>query len=625
MEIETPPRCAGQDYSGAVMRAGEHAVSSDPRSMDAVVVSRGDEAQGHACLKDARVMLRALAKTMPDAERLQLSRGFGERLARRWWEACCARQGTAMELRRPQVAPAPRLPGESLESLAETAGESASFLDPDVAAYEIGLTYTCVLPAAYRSERGIFYTPPILTRRLIDLATEAGVDWSRCRVLDPACGGGAFLAPVARRIIARLPECSPRILLENISNRLRGYESDPFGAWLAQVALDVALLPYSATAGKKTPNLVELCDSLRRSPPKEGFDLVIGNPPYARTRLAPEMREKFARSLFGHANLYGVFTDLALRHSRSDGVIAYVTPTSFLAGEYFKNLRGLLGSEAPPANMDFVAARRGVFDDVLQETLLATYRRGSRRSPVAVRELDVAVGREMKIGAPARLDLPAEPSLPWILPRSAELVPVAEILQRRAHRLADWGYAVSTGPLVWNRHKSQLRSRKGRDRLPLIWAESVLRNGGFEWRALKRNHEPWIELRVGDEWLVSRRRCVLLQRTSAKEQRRRLVATALPAEFVDRHGGFVVENHLNMLKPLDEKPRASPEALAAFLNSRAADQAFRCVGGSVAVSAYEIEALPLPSPGALDELQSLVAENAAPEDVEDECWRLYGR
>ena len=529
-----------------------------------------------------------------------------------------------MELRRPLVAPAPRLLGESLDSLAETAGESASFLDPDVAAYEIGLTYTCVLPAAYRSERGIFYTPPILTRRLIDLATEAGVDWSRCRVLDPACGGGAFLAPVARRIIARLPECSPRILLENISNRLRGYESDPFGAWLAQVALDVALLPYSAVADKKTPNLVELCDSLRRNPPKEGFDLVIGNPPYARTRMAPELREKFARSLFGHANLYGVFTDLALRHARADGVIAYVTPTSFLAGEYFKNLRDLLGSEAPPGHMDFVAARRGVFDEVLQETLLATYRRGSRRSQVAVCELHVA-GREMKIGKPARLNLPADPSLPWILPRSAELVPMAEILLRLAHRLADWGYAVSTGPLVWNRHKSQLRSRKGRDRLPLIWAESVLRNGRFEWRALKRNHEPWIELRVGDEWLVSRRRCVLLQRTSAKEQRRRLVATALPAEFVDRHGGFVVENHLNMLKPLDEKPRASPEALAAFLNSRAADQAFRCVGGSVAVSAYEIEALPLPSPGALDELQSLVAENAAPEDVEDECWRLYGR
>ncbi len=66
-----------------------------------------------------------------------------------------------------------------------------------------------------------------------------------------------------------------------------------------------------------------------------------------------------------------MFTDLALRHARPGGIVAYVTPTSFLAGSYYQNLRRLLASEAPPVRMDFVEARRGVFDDVLQETLLA--------------------------------------------------------------------------------------------------------------------------------------------------------------------------------------------------------------------------------------------------------------
>ncbi|WP_227488366.1 hypothetical protein, partial [Brachybacterium subflavum] len=63
-----------------------------------------------------------------------------------------------------------------------------------------------------------------------------------------------------------------------------------------------------------------------------------------------------------------------------------------------------------------------------------------------------------------------------------------------------------------------------------------------------------------------------------------------------------------MLRPLDSAPRVSPEVLAAFINSRAADQAFRCVSGSVAVSAYELEALPLPSPDALDHLQELISK-----------------
>jgi adenine-specific DNA-methyltransferase len=87
------------------------------------------------------------------------------------------------------------------------------------------------------------------------------------------------------------------------------------------------------------------------------------------------VRARFKRSLYGHANLYGVFTELAIQFAKTGGVIAYVTPTSFLAGEYFKALRSLLASYARPVNIDFVSVRRGVFDDALQETMLATYRK----------------------------------------------------------------------------------------------------------------------------------------------------------------------------------------------------------------------------------------------------------
>lgn len=585
--------------------------------------SNGNALELIASMQNARVMIRALVQTLPDPDRLMLANAFGQKLVRSWWAASCEKQRAAITLRRPQKAFVVHPLDDVLDDIANSVGNSAAELEPEIAAYQIGLTYTYVLPNTYRSTHGIYYTPPVLTQRLIDLATQTGVDWSNCRVLDPACGGGAFLAPIAKHIIAQLPECSPRILLENIANRLRGYEVDPFGAWLAQIALDIVLLPFSAVARKKTPNLVSLCDSLQKDPPRDQFDLVIGNPPYARTRLAPELREKFKRGLFGHANLYGVFTDVALRHARVGGVIAYVTPTSFLAGEYFKNLRALLNSAAPPKHLDFVAARRHVFDDVLQETVLATYKCGAERSPVSVNELHVTNPEDLDIKELGSLDLPADPSLPWILPRNIEQTSTVEALKRCKHRLADWGYSVSTGPLVWNRFKDQLHSRKAKNRLPLIWAESILPDGRFEWRAQKRNHQPWFEIRAKDGWLVSHQKCVLLQRTTAKEQHRRLIAAALPAAFIEQHGAVVVENHLNMLKPLDGAPRASPEVLSTFLNSRAADQAFRCVSGSVAVSAYELQALPLPSPDALDQLQKLISEDASSRAIEDECQRLY--
>lgn len=394
------------------------------------------------------------------------------------------------------------------------------------------------------------------------------------------------------------------------------------------MALDSVLLPLSRQTGRRLPVVVTVCDSLRHGPPRERFDLVIGNPPYGRIRLEPEDRARFKRSLHGHANLYGLFTDVALRHAEPGGVIAYVTPTSFLAGEYHKNLRALLGRDAPPATIDFVSVRKGVFDDVLQETLLATYRRGDRPGPVATHEITPGNGTDLAVLDAGTIALPADPSQPWLLPRNPLQASLVARLAGMTHRLADRGYAVSTGPLVWNRHKDQLTYRPGRNRYPLIWAESVTADGRFAYRADKKNHAPYFEVRTGDDWLVADTPCVLLQRTTAKEQARRLVAACLPASFLAEHGGsVVVENHLDMLRPTIAKPPVALPVLAAFLNSVAADRAFRCVSGSVAVSAYELEALPLPlpAPEELTVLARLVQGRAGRDDLEEACSRLYDR
>ena len=252
------------------------------------------------------------------------------------------------------IVPVPAVAAE----LVRITGTSAAKLDVNAASYLIGGIYTGMLPARYRAERGAYYTPPALCERLLDMATDAGVDWRSARVLDPACGGGAFLSPVARRMAEHLKDCSATRALQDIQRRLRGFELDSFAAWMSQVFLDVTLSDLYQAAGKRLQSVVRVCDSLEQTPKGKGFDLVVGNPPYGRVTLAPPARDKLRRSLFGHANLYGIFTDLALRYTRAGGVIAYVTPTSFLAGEYFKALRGLLGREAPPARARFILYHR---------------------------------------------------------------------------------------------------------------------------------------------------------------------------------------------------------------------------------------------------------------------------
>ncbi len=98
----------------------------------------------------------------------------------------------------------------------------------------------------------------------------------------------------------------------------------------------------------------------------------------------------------------------------------------------------------------------------------------------------------------------------------------------------------------------------------------------------------------------------------------------MPRSFIKKHGAVIVENHLNMIKPIaNRKPKVSPSTVSALLNSAIVDEAFRCISGSVAVSAFELEALPLPSIGAMAIVERLIREGAAPEAVEASIRRLY--
>lgn len=577
-------------------------------------------------LAEARSAFRAMAEAQgPDAQ-LAFARAVISDVISAYWTLLhkgdrdpwlpAAQQIAALDL--------PPL-SEAATQLACGVGAAAAGLDVPEAAYLIGVLYTSMMPGAVRSAAGAFYTPPALCERLLDMASEAGVDWRTARVLDPACGGGAFLSPVARRMAEHLKDRGAEATLESIIGRLRGFEIDPFAAWLSQVFLEATLWPLCAEADIRLPVMVEVCDSLSRRSADETYDVVVGNPPYGRVTLSPDMRAKYKRSLYGHANLYGLFTDLALRLTKPGAIIAYVTPTSFLAGEYYKALRGLLVKEAPPVLIDFVSERKGIFADVLQEAVLTIYRRGGGAEPRHVHFLSSTARDDVRATLAGAFSLPDIPDQPWLLPRAAGDSALIHAAEAMPCRLVDYGYKVSTGPLVWNRHQTGLRDDYAKSRYPLIWAEAVRPDGRFEFRALKRGHKPFFEPAAGERWVVTGFPCILVQRTTAKEQNRRLIVAELPQAFIDRYGAVVVENHLNMIRPLEQTVVVAPDVVAALLNTAVVDQLFRCINGSVAVSAYELEALPLPSPTSLGPLTALVREGASRDEIECEVAALYGQ
>ena len=582
-------------------------------------------ASARAIMEDESLIHQVLALSEDSSDRLKFARSFVYSTISAYWGGLQSDQtgGWALRSLPSDISPEP-LCSEAAK-LARALGAGAAQFDVMEASYRIGVIYTRLMPKGTRSRLGAHYTPPALCQRLLDMATEAGVDWRKARVLDPACGGGAFLSPLAKRMAESLDDHPAEQLLAEIEQRLVGFEIDPFAAWMSQVFLDVTLGELCVKASRRPKSLVRVCDTLEQTTGTQKFDLVIGNPPYGRIKLSPKLREKFGRSLYGHANLYGVFSDLALRLASPEGVIAYVTPTSFLSGQYFKALRALLGQEAPPVSIDFVAKRKGVFADVLQETLLATYQRDREPGTGRAHFIEQGADGSIQINGKGNFNLPARPDDPWLIPRTDQHSQLLGRVTQLPYRLADYGYTVSTGPLVWNRHKTSLRDAPGEGRYPLVWAESVRSDGVFEFRARKRNHKPYFEPKSKEQWVVTDHPCILLQRTTAKEQCRRLIAAELPEQFIQEHGAVVVENHLNMIKPHNGTPKVSPAVLAALLNSDVVDQVFRCINGSVAVSAYELQALPLPSPQDIEGIEELVEKRAGQEALEQAVERLYGR
>jgi len=473
-------------------------------------------------------------------------------------------------------------------------------------AYLTGNLYTALLPNTYRSDNGIYYTPPTLAERLLDLLTAEGADWAEADILDPACGGGAFLITIVNRILGdyRIKELPPAAKILHIENHLAGIELDGFAAWITQSLLDIILYQEAIATGRRLRSIIKIQDTIQYALYEaRRFDVIVGNPPYGKVKLDGEMRDIYSRSLYGHANLYGLFIDASLRLKKENGIVGFVTPTSFLGGKYFSNLRNLLAQTAPPLAIDFVAMRNGVFEQVLQETCLVVFGQNAVRS-VTVNK--ISIGNNLynveRVGN-FKVELGTDP---WIIAREpAESQIVNKVIKIKTS-LKDYGYKVSTGQLVWNRLKEQISEMPVQGSKPIIWAEAISAAGNFDFNYQYRSKKKYITVTNKQDFLICDESVVLVQRTTAKEQDRRLQTCILPQDFIDNWHGVVVENHVNIIHPITEQPRVTLKALSLILNTKTVDRIFRCLSGSVAVSATELHAIPLPPVHKIKELEALI-------------------
>ena len=501
------------------------------------------------------------------------------------------------------------------EAISE-ASEELTGLSPEDAGYRISIQYQKLLPKQYRATKGIFYTPMHIVKKTLSDAERVGVDFKKIKAIDPAAGGAAFLAPLCKRLIKEKQRDyeSDQKCVDDVADRLVGFELDPFAAWLSQFILDCTLA-LIAPNSKRPPCIVHSINALEAPESYfNQFDYVIGNPPYGKTTLTKEAENRYGDIVRGKPNLYQLFYKLAFMLVRKNGYVHLITPTGFIGGSYFKNLRSWLEPRSTAVSFCFFEKRLGVFPGVQQELVISLFRNcppSNRPRIYCLKGNEDVSSEELGIS-------PLFEGGVWILPRSKSGSEAGELFLNSKGSFKKHGYSVKTGYVVPHRSGSLLKSKRVDSAYPMIWADDISKFPVINQDFAVQRSDRWYKGKT--EAGLNQCEAILIKRTSSKEQPRRIYTAIVEQSFVDRYGGFFAENHVNVITK-GKDSQVSLKTLNQLLNTRLFDDLFRCRSGTVTVSVSELKALPLPSRSGLELFENLLRKDSV--DIELAAMKAY--
>lgn len=195
---------------------------------------------------------------------------------------------------------------------------AVAWRDPAAAAH-LGAVHEATVTGRHAS--GTYYTPERLVAWVLDRALGPGTR----RVLDPACGSGAFLVPAAARLAA-LTGRRPA----DVAAGLHGTDLDPVAVAITRLLLRIAAPDVDPAVLAAN---VRVADGLAGQPAaadEEPFDAVVGNPPFL-----GQLRRRTARGAgtgpAAYTDTSALFLRRALDRVGRGGTVALVQPWSLLA------------------------------------------------------------------------------------------------------------------------------------------------------------------------------------------------------------------------------------------------------------------------------------------------------
>jgi hypothetical protein len=203
---------------------------------------------------------------------------------------------------------------------------------------------------------GQVYTPDEVVDYILErVGYKCGADLENKRIIDISCGSGVFLFRAANILIKNLKSkgynCTA--IFETLRNNIWGLDINPFSLKMAELNMLIAVfdilreikrcdptfmvqpfnlfLTNSVNKGDITDNPTVFCLKNRMGNFKNGFDFVVGNPPYLEAKKMPDelkavCRENYPGICKGAFDLYFGFIKMALELLCNDGTFGYIIP-----------------------------------------------------------------------------------------------------------------------------------------------------------------------------------------------------------------------------------------------------------------------------------------------------------
>ncbi len=226
----------------------------------------------------------------------------------------------------------------------------------------IGAVHELLVSSNERSARGAWYTPPEVVGTLVAMALPDGQ--SPTFIIDPTCGGGAFLLAALDRMVAA--GRSPSDALSCVG----GMDIDAGAVEATRLAIEAwgRLAGVSSESIERAQSSVQLGDQLEGWPslwPQVG--VVLGNPPFATplrgvalSSVAQAARSERSDRLGPYADLAAIHLAVCVERVGPGGRIAMVLPQSILASRDTADLRRWIDDVAPMH--DIWATKAAVFE-----------------------------------------------------------------------------------------------------------------------------------------------------------------------------------------------------------------------------------------------------------------------